>query len=516
MKAAIYCRTSTEAQASEHRVSIPEQLEACEALCQDKRYQIIERHIDAENYRDAKGKLRAPSGQRKDRPAYEQLITDALSGEFDVIVAWKEDRLYRGIFAVVPFGEMLEAVERQGRKMTIDFVHGTFDEQMLYIKAAMAKIEIENMQARMMMGKRGKAKRGQFPGCAIPYGYGLFDGQLIVNEEETNVVRQIFNLYIEGLSIIDIARRLNTEGIPTKRQSRHGWHRHTVWKILRSPRYYGEWQYDGVTVSCPAIVTRQTWELAQGAAKRRRRFSPRNTRCTYLLQHLLYCEECGNKITVNTIYKKEWPHTRSYQCPTSYNYPGMASDCAPLRYLVADALETVVWTEIDRKLREPELVKEGLRAKLAQLEEARNEAKARAATLERKLTSLESQRQTVIRWARMGHISEKDMATQLQEIAQQSRAFREDLERATQTIALKREALNTQDLTSRFYERIKDRLEYLKVEPLTEERLRDRRELAKILLHRVWINKKGEIRIEGHIPEVREETFFTSSLPRYR
>ena len=78
------------------------------------------------------------------------------------------------------------------------------------------------------------------------------------------------------------------------------------------------------------------------------------------------------------------------------------------------------------------------------------------------------------------------------------------------------EALNAQDLTWRFYERVKDRLNHLKAEPLTEEKLRDRRELAEILLHRFWINEEGKIRMEGHIPEVREEMIFRSSLPRYR
>ncbi len=221
-------------------------------------------------------------------------------------------------------------------------------------------------------------------------------------------------------------------------------------------------------------------------------------------------------MTVNTIYKKEWPHIRSYQCQTTYNYPGIASNCAPLRYVDADALETVIWTEIDRKLREPQLVKEGLEVQLAQLEEARNEAKARAGILKRKLASLESQRQTVIRWARMGHISEKDMTVQLEEIGQQGQAFREDLSRAMQTIALKTEALNAKDVTSRFYDRIKDRLDCLKAESVTEEILQDRRQLTKILLYRVWINKEGKIRIEGHIPEVQEEMIFRSSLPPYR
>lgn len=53
------------------------------------------------------------------------------------------------------------------------------------------------------------------------------------------------------------------------------------------------------------------------------------------------------------------------------------------------------------------------------------------------------------------------MAIQLQEIEQQGKASREDLEQATETLTLKSEALNAQELTWRFYEQVKDRLDYL-------------------------------------------------------
>jgi len=66
------------------------------------------------------------------------------------------------------------------------------------------------------------------------------------------------------------------------------------------------------------------------------------------------------------------------------------------------------------------------------------------------------------------------------------------------------------------YERIEDSLDCFEAESVTEEILQDRRQLTRILLYRVWINKEGKIRIEGHIPEVQEEMIFTSSLPRYR
>ena len=57
--------------------------------------------------------------------------------------------------------------------------------------------------------------------------------------------------------------------------------------------------------------------------------------------------------------------------------------------------------------------------------------------------------------------SGKDVAIQLQEIEQQGKASREDLEQATETLTLKSEALNAQELTWRFYEQVKDRPDYL-------------------------------------------------------
>jgi len=52
------------------------------------------------------------------------------------------------------------------------------------------------------------------------------------------------------------------------------------------------------------------------------------------------------------------------------------------------------------------------------------------------------------------------MAIQLQEIEQQGKASRENLEQATETLTLESEALNAQELTRRFYEQVKDRLDY--------------------------------------------------------
>ena len=71
--------------------------------------------------------------------------------------------------------------------------------------------------------------------------------------------------------------------------------------------------------------------------------------------------------------------------------------------------------------------------------------------------------------------------------------------------AQKAEELDAQRFAMRSCQKVSHRLESLSRELLTEERLKRRRELAKILIRRVWINNKGEIRIEGRIPQVEPD-----------
>lgn len=154
----------------------------------------------------------------------------------------------------------------------------------------------------------------------------------------------------------------------------------------------------------------------------------------------------------------------------------------------------------------------GVRDRLAIVEERVNEAKSRAGVLKKKLENLDRERQTVITWARTGKITEKDLALQLSEIEERREAYQEDYERALEIQARKAEEFDAQRLAVEFCQKVSHKLEWLSSEPLTEEKLKQRRELAKILLHQVWINNKGEIRIEGRIPQVEPD--FEYALPR--
>ncbi len=91
-KAVIYVRTSSEPQAEK---SSPAGQEADRRrLAAEKGLAVVCGYRDIEKYR-ATNTLVEPSGSRSDRPSLFAMLKDASKGEFDVILAWREERLYR-------------------------------------------------------------------------------------------------------------------------------------------------------------------------------------------------------------------------------------------------------------------------------------------------------------------------------------------------------------------------------------------------------------------------------------
>ena len=175
-----------------------------------------------------------------------------------------------------------------------------------------------------MMGKRGRAKGGMIPGRIICYGYDVDeDGYPILNKEAAETVRYIYRLYVEeGLGMIKLAKRLNSEAIPSPRGRQ--WKHSVVNKILSHPAYMGTWHYgttrweylekrvkktrlpeqEHIEIRVPQIINENTWHRVQQLKRERLKRAKRNIRTFYLLQHLVYCDSCGRMIGCRTERRK--------------------------------------------------------------------------------------------------------------------------------------------------------------------------------------------------------------------
>src|SRR5699024_6256763 len=113
-------------------------------------------------------------------------------------------------------------------------------EFVLTIFGALAQEESANTSKRIKFGKKVNAEKGRVPN--IVYGYDKTIGDyfnLTINEKEANVIRQIFQLYIQdGFGCASISNKLNEQGIRTKRNCR--WSQNAISRILTNELYTGK------------------------------------------------------------------------------------------------------------------------------------------------------------------------------------------------------------------------------------------------------------------------------------
>ena len=258
------------------------------------------------------------------------------------------------------------------------------------LMAAIGKIELDNFRERSTMGKRGTAKQGRVPTGNLPYGYRIGDdGRPEVIEEQAEVVRRIFHMYVhEGMRAYSIAVRLTEEGIPTY-SGKLLWLQSRVHHILGNATYTGSWLYgkyrhvateDGmrihdqprdtwIEIPVPQVIDDVTWERAQKLKKQRSRKAKRNTKVLHLLQHLLKCGECGRNFharsawTITSVrngksykYERDTP-LRYYMCN---GMQSMRLRCREKPNIRAERLEEPIWREVKRVIQNPDLLIAGI------------------------------------------------------------------------------------------------------------------------------------------------------------
>ena len=187
----------------------------------------------------------------------------------------------------------------------------------------------EEVRDKVRNALRRKAVRGEVLGRP-PYGYKVGPrNRLDVVDDEAVVVRYIFRLYLhENLGIRLIARRLNEEGLRTRRN--RPWSMVSIRDILRNRAYLGTYQRLGVRVpgTHTALVSPDDFRRVQDRlSERRTNYSPRNV-TGFLLSGLVYCDTCGNRM-IGVSRRQSWTRRRDgseqvasylyYQCESRTN-----------------------------------------------------------------------------------------------------------------------------------------------------------------------------------------------------
>ena len=201
MKAALYARYSSD---NQRDASIEDQLRICRARAEREGWTIIDSYTD-----------RAISGASLLRPGVQELISDALKGRFEVILAESLDRLSRD-------QEDIAGLYKRMRFAGVSIVtlsEGEVSELHIGLKGTMGALFLKDLADKTRRGLRGRVEKGR-SGGGLCYGYDVIRtadpddrGERDINPAEANVVRRIFRDYLSGQSSRTIAMTLNREGI---------------------------------------------------------------------------------------------------------------------------------------------------------------------------------------------------------------------------------------------------------------------------------------------------------------
>ncbi|MCV2528148.1 recombinase family protein, partial [Melissococcus plutonius] len=203
MQTAIYVRVSTNEQAEEG-YSIDEQIDKLTKFCEIKEWNVT--HI----YKDP-----GFTGSNMERPGLQKLIRDVKLNRIDTILVYKLDRLSRSQKDTLYLIEdIFEAKQTAFVSLNENFDTSTpFGKAMIGILAVFAQLEREQIKERMTMGKLGRAKSGKAMSWHwAPFGYKYIDGNYVINDLESQIVKQIFYDYLSGISITKLKDKLNEEG----------------------------------------------------------------------------------------------------------------------------------------------------------------------------------------------------------------------------------------------------------------------------------------------------------------
>ena len=213
LRCAVYTRKSSEEGLEQEFNSLDAQREACEAHVASQRH---ENWILSPGFYDDGGF----SGGSMERPALQRLLADTASGEIDVGVVYKVDRLTRALSDFARIVELFDAHRVSFVSVTQAFNTTTSMGRLtLNVLLSFAQFEREVTGERIRDKIAASKKKGMWMGGQPPLGYDVRDRKLVVNEAEAAIVRQIFRRYCELRSVRELKAELDASGVISKNRT---------------------------------------------------------------------------------------------------------------------------------------------------------------------------------------------------------------------------------------------------------------------------------------------------------
>lgn len=278
--------------------------------------------------------------QTKKRTEFNRMIRMCKQKKIDLILCKSISRFARNTVDCLEYvrqlkelgiGVMFEKENINTLKMTSEF--------MIALYGSFAQAESESISKNVSWGTQKAFQAGK-----VRYNFKYLlgykkgkDGKPEIIPKEADIIKRIFNMYLDGMSLVDIAKRLETDNVPTK-FGKTNWNRASILSILKNEKYVGDVLLQKTyTIDCIShkavknngerpkylvsnahipIIDRETYnlvqqELARRSSKRKKSDKTKTEQgkysSKYALTEIMVCDECGSayrRVTWNVHGKK--------------------------------------------------------------------------------------------------------------------------------------------------------------------------------------------------------------------
>jgi site-specific DNA recombinase len=394
MRCAIYTRKSCEEGLELEYNSLDAQRDACKNYILSQKsegWSILNEEYDDGGF----------SGGNIERPALKRLMSDIKAGKINIVVVYKIDRLSRSLSDFSKLVDVFDEYKVSFVSVTQQFNTNTSTGRlMLNMLLSFAQYEREVTGDRIRDKIRAQKARGMWTGGFVPLGYDTIEKKLVINNEESQIIRCIFNTFIQTGSVAETVRVTKTNNYKTKTQIskktgeliREGkdFDRGIIYKLLKNKIYCGyienkntgdtfkgehepiitEEQFQEVREIINDSRNNNIYNVVEGEVKdanselkkrnyrqyKKTNFIPNKEGNTpYLLKGLMKCN-CCNSILTPTYTKKSKSNTiYRYYKPNKAMKQGIDTECK-IGNVHADQIEKIVLNQVYTILKDTKII----------------------------------------------------------------------------------------------------------------------------------------------------------------
>lgn len=395
----------------------------------------------------------------KKRENFHQMINDAKSGLFDLVITKEITRFARNTLDSIQYTrELLQY--GVGVFFQNDNIN-TLDEDSelrLTIMSGIAQDELRKLSSRIKFGHQEAIKKNVVLGNSRIFGYRKDNKRLIIDEKEAEMVRELFTLYAtDQYSMKQIEEIFWNKGYRNNNGKRicHS----TMSNTISNPKYKGyyvgnkvkivdmftkkqkflppeEWVMfkDETGEIVPAIVSEELWEQANIVLRRRSHdVKNRQNKCNHpnLLTGKMYCTHCGKLYYRKDSKDRKGNLLSRWICSGKINN---GADSCPSFTIYEEEIKKIIYEVFKDTAKDAELIIDKYIEKYNQKRKD-NTSSIRLQKLKNRLDFLAKKKSKLLEYNMDGHISDRDFIEMNKEISNESAEVLSEIEALENEIA---------------------------------------------------------------------------------